>query len=296
MLTREQIHIRDPFILPVPEENAYYMYGTVSMFGVPKDADVPESTRHPHFETYRTTDLVHFEEPVNVFVPDESFWADRDFWAPEVHQYHGKYYMFASFKAEGKCRGTQILSADTPIGPFVPLTEEPVTPRDWECLDGTLYINENQNPWIVFCHEWLQIHDGTVCAMPLSDDLTKAIGEPTVLFHGSDPACAPKGEIDYITDGPFIVQLSSGVLGMLWSTGLPGTGYAQLFATSENGIKGPWKQAENPVFVSDGGHGMVFTTLDGIRMLALHAPNGYPEHPCFFRIREENGTLVVETT
>lgn len=29
MLTANDIVIRDPFILPVPEENAYYLYGTV---------------------------------------------------------------------------------------------------------------------------------------------------------------------------------------------------------------------------------------------------------------------------
>lgn len=38
------------------------------------------------------------------------------------------------------CRGTQILRADKPEGPFVPLSDGPVTPADWECLDGTLYV------------------------------------------------------------------------------------------------------------------------------------------------------------
>ena len=49
--------------------------------------------------------------------------------------------MFASFKAAGVCRGTQILVADHPKGPFVPHSDGPVTPRDWECLDGTLYVD-----------------------------------------------------------------------------------------------------------------------------------------------------------
>lgn len=46
--------------------------------------------------------------------------------------------MFASFKNEDRHRGTQILVSDTPDGKFKPLTDYPVTPEDWECLDGTV--------------------------------------------------------------------------------------------------------------------------------------------------------------
>ncbi len=125
-MTFQDINIRDPFILPV--DGKYYMYGTrgSTTFGYATGFDV-----------YVSEDLESWSAPHPVFEASAEFWADRNFWAPEVHAYRGKYYMFASFKAENACRGTQILSADTPMGPFVPLTREPVTPRDWECLDGT---------------------------------------------------------------------------------------------------------------------------------------------------------------
>ena len=35
---------------------------------------------------------------------------------------------------------------------------------------------------MVFCHEWLQVFDGQIAAVPLSDDLGEAIGEPEILF------------------------------------------------------------------------------------------------------------------
>lgn len=50
--------------------------------------------------------------------------------------------MFASFKSETRSRATQILSADHPNGPFLLHGEEPITPKDWECLDGTFYIDQ----------------------------------------------------------------------------------------------------------------------------------------------------------
>lgn len=80
--------------------------------------------------------------------------------------------MFATFTRESSgLRGTFILKADSPLGPFVPHSNGTVTPEDWECLDGTLYINRQGKPYIVFCHEHTQIIDGTICYAPLQDDL-----------------------------------------------------------------------------------------------------------------------------
>lgn len=142
------IHLRDPFILP--DNGVYYLYGTrgATCWGA---AD--------GFDVYTSTDLKQWEGSFPAFTRPADFWADRNFWAPEVHLWQGRYYMLASFKSKNQCRGTQILAADTPMGPFFPHSEGPVTPRDWECLDGTLYIEENR-PYMVFCHEWLQVQDG----------------------------------------------------------------------------------------------------------------------------------------
>src|SRR6185436_5786395 len=107
-----------------------------------------------------STDLAHWDGPFPAFRPPSGFWADRNFWAPEVHFYQGRYYMFASFKAENVPRGTQILVSDTPQGLFLPMSAGTVTPPDWECLDGTFFLDANNAPWIIFCHEWVQVGDG----------------------------------------------------------------------------------------------------------------------------------------
>ncbi|MEO8608135.1 MAG: family 43 glycosylhydrolase [Chloroflexota bacterium] len=104
------LHIRDPFVLPVISEQQYYLYGTTG----------PESWTNSAagIDYYISRDLQNWEGPFPAFRPPANFWADRNFWASEVHFYRGRYYMFASFKAEGVCRGTQILRADSPQGPF----------------------------------------------------------------------------------------------------------------------------------------------------------------------------------
>ena len=208
------------------------------------------------------------------------------------------YYLFASFKAEGVCRGTQILRAISLREPFEPVSEGPVTPRDWECLDGTLFVDANDQPWIVFCHEWVQVGDGEICALRLSDDLTSAVGQPHLLFRASEAPWAQeinsKGRIGYVTDGPFLHRLASGELIMLWSSFGAG-GYTVGIARSASGdILGPWQQMPEPLYAGDGGHCMVFRTFDGQLWLAFHRPNQTPdERSQFVPLRENESTLAL---
>ena len=270
------IQIRDPFIVPVPRERMYYLFGTT-------DND-PWKAPGQGFNAYRSGDLFEWEGPFRVFEADSGFWGTHNFWAPEVHIYRDKFYMFASFIAPERCRGTQILHADNILGPYVPLGPFPVTPAGWECLDGTLYIERNQKPWLVFCHEWVQAVDGEICALPLSDDLSSPIGNARVLFKASDaswtktiPRRDGTGIADArVTDGPFLWTMENNALLMFWSS-ISEKGYAMGAAMSESGgILGSWRQNDRPLIDSDGGHGMAFKRFDGSLCLAFHSPNETP--------------------
>lgn len=278
------INLRDPFILP--DNGKYYLYGTKgsAIFG---ESDC--------FPVYVSEDLENWSEPKIVFKKHLGFWGTKNFWAPEVHKYNGKYYMFASFKSDTACRGTQILVSDRPDGEFVPLTDEPITPRDWECLDGTLYVDKKGKPYVVFCHEWLQVHDGEMCALELTEDLKQTIGEPILLFKASEPSWADKDRIDFVTDGPFLYKTESGRLLMIWSSGANGN-YVEAVSYSDNGeITGNWKHCDKPLFEKDGGHGMIFDNFTGQKYLVLHSPN-IPgrENPALFEIIERNETLELK--
>ncbi len=285
------IRLRDPFILPVPEQGRYYLFGTG--WRLPKG---------PGFMVYQSTDLQTFLGPQVAFRRPEGFWSDRDYWAPEVHRYKGRFYMFASFKAKGVCRGTQILSADAPAGPYRPHSKGPVTPRDWECLDGTLFVDEAGRPWMVFCHEWLQVGDGEMCAMPLRSDLSQADGPPILLFRASEASWVIEsgkkrkgsGPTGRVTDGPFMHQTASGALLMLWSS-FGKRGYALAVARSKSGmLRGPWIHESKLLYENDGGHGMIFRTHDGTLMLILHQPNKGPhERPRLFPLEERGDRLAI---
>ena len=283
----DEINIRDPFVLV--HEGKYYLYGTrgATCWGPATGFDV-----------YYGDDLENWSAPVPCFENDGTFWADRNYWAPEVHEWKGRFYMFASFKAEGVCRGTAVLRADTPMGPFLPLSDGPVTPAGWECLDGTFYVSRSGQPYMVFSHEWVQADDGEIYAMPLTDDLSAPAGDPVLLFRASEAPWVvgnrhEGGRITYVTDGPFLWRTTDGTLLCLWAS-FGRDGYAEGLAVSDNGeIDGHFAQAD-PLFNKDGGHGMVFRALDGELYMTLHSPNSHlDERPRFFRLKDTGSRLSL---
>ena len=278
------IHIRDPFILA--DNGKYYLYGSRGNEAWWKCTGL---------DVYVSSDLEIWSEAYEVFTPPEDFWSDLNFWAPEVHKYKDEYYMFVSFKSEKRRRGTQILKASSPMGPFKVHSDGPVTPDDWACLDGTLYV-ENDVPYMVFCHEWTQIDNGEICVMELTKDLKKSASEPKVLFKASKPKWSDGYKPGkYVTDGPFMYHTEGGRLLMIWSSFSKGE-YCEAISYSDNGsIFGNWIHDERLLFEKNGGHGMLFKNFDDEIMFIQHVPNDSPnERPCLFKIIEKEDTLYIQ--
>jgi arabinan endo-1,5-alpha-L-arabinosidase len=291
-MKRTDIQIRDPYVLPLPKEGRYLLFGST-------DKNI-WSGPGTGFDCYESRDLENWNGPIPAFRPPPGFWSNTQFWAPECHPWQGGYCLFATFARDGRERGTQILAADRPEGPYRVHSDGPVTPRDWECLDGTLYADADGKPWVVFCHEWVQVEDGEICAMPLSDDLRRTAGEPVLLFRASAAAWARPFESrgrpnNWVTDGPFLHRLADEQLLMLWST-IGYEGYAMGYAVSESGgILGPWRQSPQALYGKDGGHGMLFRDFDGRLLMTLHHPNQSPhERPVWLEVTERDGGLALQ--
>ena len=285
-LSTRQIQLRDPFVVPVAEEGQYYLFGST---------DTNIWGRGQGFDYYVSQDLRQWDGPYPAFRPESTFWSEENFWAPEVYHYRDRYYLFATFKVKSNGRrGTAVLVADSIRGPYQPHSDGIVTPSDWDCLDGSLYVDPSGVAWMVFSHEWTEIQDGTICLIPLAPDLKRADGKAEVLFRGSDGPWTtakanthfPRGEA-YVTDGPYIHVSQGGALVMLWSS-FREERYALGAAISVSGnVHGPWKHLPDALYEHDGGHGMIFQGLDGRRYLTLHHPNQTPnERPQIFTVAE----------
>jgi len=290
MLKREDIGLRDPFILL--HEGKYYMYGTrnKTVWG-PADG----------FDVYCSEDLENWSEPVEIFHNDGSFWATECYWAPECVYHDGKFYLVTTFSAPDKCKRLQVLVAESPLGPFVPLTDEPLTPADWNAIDGTVYEDERGELWLIFSHSLPEEPRGAICCAKLAPDFTHIDGEiKNMFFAGDAPWAQPipfaKAEFGldgdvYLSDGPYVIRDKKGRLQMIWSSWSE-QGYAIGLAVSDNGsLKGPWRHLPEPISRQDGGHGMIFRDKNGELKLALHSPNDTPNErlsvqPCDFLLAD----------
>lgn len=283
LLLLPQMHLHDPYIVAGEASRTYYLF----------TRNEPAMTGDPALGTmmYTSRDLKHWTRPRVVFrLPTSGTWAKEGSWAPEVHAWKGKYYLFSTFhdstarlppigRRKPYRRGTVLAVADRIDGPYTLVNGgEPIAPKEMMTLDGTLYVDPQGRPWYVYAHEWLQTTVGTIEAMPLRDDLTPA-GEPRVLFRADEAGWArgqkqPEGDTVYVTDGPEFYRTTGGQLMMLWSS-YGEKGYVQALARSKSGgVEGPWEQL-GPLVKRDSGHGMLFRAFDGRLMMVLHRPFTY---------------------
>ena len=297
-LKLSDIRIHDPWILTDKSSQTYYMYSG--------SGPLASSDHRCGVIAYKSKDLSTWSGPYLVFEVPEASWADptAGVWAPEVHDYRGKYYLFATlsnYKADLTVsqqdahsttstkievtyggtkglhpRGTEVFASDSPLGPFKPISDKPIPPSEYMTLDGTLYI-ENGTPYMIYAHEWIQLIDGNMEAIEMTPDLSRSVGNPFYLFKGSDAPWLDNRQTtvnspqSYVTDGPELFRTHKGKLLMLWSSYDQGS-YVEALAHSISGkLKGPWKQ-DGIIVADDSGHGMLFHAFDGRLMLVLHHP------------------------
>ena len=289
-LRLEDMPLRDPYVVADKASGLYHLF--VANNGA------MSGTAGVGTMVYRSRDLKTWSIPQVVFRVSPELWGVNGGWAPEVHRWRGRWYLFVTLHNPAKPlpvpranaagipvqvpqfqRGTVIAVSDSLLGPFTVVDPvRPVAPGTFMTLDGTLFKDRKGRPWMVYAHEWVQKIDGTIEAIPLKKDLSGADGKPIHLFKGSDatwisremPAPSANQILPYVTDGPQLHRLPGGGLGMLWSTyaknitnrnGMVTGHYVQTAAVSPSGdLHGPWIQQE-PLVRRDSGHGMIFDTL-----------------------------------
>lgn len=293
----DSIVLSDPFILADQKTNSYYMTGTGGML-------------------WKSKDLRLWQGPYPIAQTDPNSWMGPKpmIWAAEIHQYKDNYYYFATFtnpaikidtvgKEIIERRASHILVSDKPDGPYVPMQDPIYLPANKPTLDGTFWMDTDGKPYMVYCYEWLQNGNGTMEKIELKPDLSGSIGEGKLLFKASDSPWsrekdqAGKDKPNKVTDGPYLFKTGTGKLGMIWTSWIYDV-YTQGVAYSKSGtLDGPWLQEAAPITPPNYGHGMLFRTLNGKWLMALHSHksvNGrYIRIPKFFEIAISGDKLQV---
>jgi len=288
-----EIRWRDVCILPDQASKTYYIVG-------PGGRSV---------KAYTSKDLINWTGPLIIYTAPQDVWGEIpivSIWAPELHFYKGKYYLFQTFDTRNKLaeqwrswlprvtRGSQVLVSDSITGPFITFQNHSTLPTDMMTLDGTLW-EEDGVPYMIYCHEWVQVTDGAVGYVKLKPDLSETDGDPVNIFRGSQ---GPWTKISdqygcHVTDGPYLHKGKTGKLYLIWTSGSY-EGNAVGIAISESGkLAGPWKQQAEPIYKANGGHAMLFTTFEGKLMMALHSPYNGDTRPHLFEMEDTGETLRI---
>ena len=294
------LSMSDPFIIPDPETQTYYLTSTGGRL-------------------YKSKDLIWWEGPYNIINTEDS-WLKGMPAAAEIHKIGDWYYYAGTWNDHSDLiqqvprrynvphNQTILLRSKNIEGPYEIFTEDrnyDYQPREWDCIDGTLY-EENGKIYMIFVHEWTQIIDGTMDYIELSSDLSKTISEwPVTLFRATEnPSVKEMNSIGeatfgrklpgWVTDGPQMFRTQTGKLGMLWS-GWGDERYLQLVCYSESGtIDGPWVQEPKPFLGNNSGHGMLFRTFEGKLIYLVHHVEGNgPRKPQYWNVDDSGDKLVL---
>ena len=271
----------DPYVL-LASDGYYYMYGT----GGVEDG----------FGCYRSGNLAEWEYLGPVYrgnTPDS--WTCGSFWAPEVYEKDGRFYMF--FSADWKVNPAGELEnfrigvavADSPAGPFTEMTDGPLFDPGYPVIDANVLMNDDGRCYLYFsrcCYkhpvesevsEWArekelfdEIEESWVYGVEIKPDFSGIVGEPVLLlsppYRMDDPQAewesrsVTSGEVNRRwTEGSFIIK-DSGKYYMMYSANFfEGENYAVGYAVSDSPL-GPFVKADNnPVLQKNTPQGGVVT-------------------------------------
>lgn len=260
----------DPYVL-LASDSRYYMYGT--------GAGAVDG-----FCAYSSDNLIDWKPEGQVYrgnIPGS--WAVANFWAPEVYERNGKYYMF--FSADWRENSTNELEnfrigiavADKPAGPFREISDRPLFDAGYPAIDGNLLQDSDGRLYLYYsrcCYKhpvesevaaWArkkgmfdQIEESWIYGVELKPDLSGIIGEPVLILRppvtNEDPQAewesrsVTSGEVNRRwTEGSYIFKKGDVYYMMYSANYFGGRNYAVGYATSKSPL-GPFvKSANNPV-------------------------------------------------
>ncbi len=213
---------------------------------------------------------MNWEETGAVF-PHRPAWAVGNFWAPEISQHAGKYYIYYVARKKGGPLAVAVASASKPGGPYT--DHGPIVAQDAGSIDPVPTEDEHGTRYLLWKEDGNSRRLPTILwAQPLSDDGLKLVGERREILRND---AAWEGAV---VEGPFIVKRDGWLYLFYSGSSCCGTGcrYALGVARSKS-LLGPWEKAPaNPLLAGNDtwrcpGHGSIVQDEAGRYFLLYHA-------------------------
>ncbi len=267
--------IGDPYVLKA--NGKYYMYCT--------------SAPNVGFKVWQSDNLVDWQYTGLAFTRNfpGNGWGTGDFWAPEVIEYDGSYYMTYSARApDGKLK-ICLAKCDYPLGPFKNI-KTPLLDENLVCIDGNFYLDDYGVPYLYYAKDCSENiingkHVSQIYVQQMMPHSFEPVGEPVLCIQPSQVWEHPQDNWQW-NEGPFVLKHNNLYYMMYSANYFASPNYAIGYAVSKSPV-GPWtKFSGNPILqknlsigVSGPGHNSVATSPDGSEMLVVYHTHTDPQNP-----------------
>jgi beta-xylosidase len=265
------------------------------------------------YKVYSSTDLANWKSEGSALPPEEvSSWATTGFWAPDVMEYKGKYYMFFSAaKKDGEPKRMSVAVSDSPKGPFKHPEKGPVFSFGEDLdqtgvIDAHAFVDDDGKVYLYFTKTLHPVGDhveSEIYGVELNEDLHSYIGQPVRLTH-PEQAWETGGKKMW-NEGVWTIKHNGTYYLMFSANCYCNRNYGVGYATSKSPL-GPFvKWENNPVLqsvsskVSGTGHHSVVKSPDGKELWVVYHShmNGKPNDGRQLDIDRmgfrEDGTIYV---
>ncbi|MDQ6652986.1 MAG: family 43 glycosylhydrolase [Acidobacteriota bacterium] len=229
----------------------------------------------PHLPILRSRNLVNWEVVGAVFMKAPA-WAKGDFWAPELSEDRGRFYVYYAARRNdgpGK-KGTLCVAVATSNAPDGLYTDHgPLVCQDIGSIDPMTVRDEKNQRYLIWKEDGNDRNQPTpIWAQPLSEDGLKLTGKRREILRNNSGWEGPVVEGSYILrHGDWFYHFYSGnaCCGRRCN-------YALGVARSRR-LLGPWeKNPVNPILSANDtwqcpGHGSIVTAPDGRTFLLYHS-------------------------
>jgi beta-xylosidase len=216
-------------------------------------------------------DLVNWTQVGAVFAAPPA-WAGGSFWAPEISEYKGKFFVFYTGRKKGGHLCVASAVATSPSGPY--RDNGPLVCQQDGSIDPFPTVDEQGQRYLIWKEDGNSRGEPTVLwAQRLSEDGTRLLGEPKEILR-NNPASWENG----VVEGPYVLRRGgyfylfysgSACCGLRCSYGLGVARSRQLLGPYE-------KYQQNPLISANEawkcpGHGSIVTDKQGRTYLLYHA-------------------------
>lgn len=239
----------DPGVLY--HNGTYYLYATQT------------ASPSSGFKVFTSTDLVNWSDD-GWALRDEDSWGNKDFWAPEVIERNGTFYMYYTVQER-----IAVAMSDSPLGPFKQRLQEPIAPTSLR-IDPHVFQDDDGKCYLYYV---AFNHGNEIWAAELNPDMT------TIKEDTRQRMIAPSQEwekhLGNINEAPFVVK-HKGIYYLTYSgSHVASPHYGVGYATATHPL-GPWtKYLYNPIlkstsYVHGPGHHCLTTSPDGQQMVIVY--------------------------